>query len=461
MKRQTVVQTYILLISTALIGTHVFAGILSDYVYRPDPAYRYELIRTVQSDQGAGYILNMTSQTWRNKDEVNRTEWQHWVHIAVPRTVKHTTALLIIDSNYNGSREPEGIDGGLAATAVRTQSVAVKVQMIPNEPLRFPGEDHDRWEDDIIAYSWDKYLTTGDSDWPLQLPMVKSAVRGMDTVQNFIARLTGNLHIDSFVVAGASKRGWTTWLTAAVDKRVVAIAPVVIDMLNTQESFDHHFAVYGFYAPAVAPYEKMKIFDRIDTPMSDKLMQIVDPYVYRDRLTMPKFMINSAGDQFFLPDSWRFYFDGLKGVKYLRYVPNCGHGLKDTDALESLNIFYQSILEGWKLPQFTFSHPGPDTIRVTCKDAPSSVLLWQATNPDARDFRDDVFGKKYTSTPLTANTDGSYTATVDKPDKGFTAFFVELTFPSPGPFPYKFTTGTRIIPDTEPFAKKLKEKKKQ
>lgn len=37
--------------------------------------------------------------------------------------------------------------------------------------------------------------------------------------------------LKNFVVGGASKRGWTTWTTAAVDDRVVAIVPVVIDLL--------------------------------------------------------------------------------------------------------------------------------------------------------------------------------------------------------------------------------------
>ena len=66
MKRQATAQTYILLTGTLLIGAHAFAGILSDYVYRPDPAYRYELVRTVQSDQGAGNKLIMVKYLSEN-----------------------------------------------------------------------------------------------------------------------------------------------------------------------------------------------------------------------------------------------------------------------------------------------------------------------------------------------------------------------------------------------------------
>jgi len=74
----------------------------------------------------------------------------------------------------------------------------------------------------------------------------------MDTVTAFCRSPEGgNLTVDGFVVAGGSKRGWTTWTTAAVDRRVVAIAPMVIDLLNIVPSFQHHLAVYGYYAPAV------------------------------------------------------------------------------------------------------------------------------------------------------------------------------------------------------------------
>ena len=43
-------------------------------------------------------------------------------------------------------------------------------------------------------------------------------------------------------------------------------------------------------------------------------------------------------------------------------------------------------------------------------------------------------------------------AKVDKPAEGFTAFFVELTFGSPAEHSFKFTSGTRVIPDVRPYA---------
>ena len=61
-----------------------------------------------------------------------------------------------------------------------------------------------------------------------------------------------------FVVSGASKRGWTTWTTAAVDRRVVAIAPAVIDLLNVVPSFTHHWQAYGAWSDAVKDYVEQK-----------------------------------------------------------------------------------------------------------------------------------------------------------------------------------------------------------
>ena len=82
---------------------------------------------------------------------------------------------------------------------------------------------------------------------------------------------------------------------------------------------------------------------------------------------------------------------------------------------------------------------------------PTEVRLWQGNNPKARDFRVDTIGKTFTSTVLTVGADGTWVGKVDKPAAGWTAYFVELTYPSASPYPFKFTTEVSVIPDTLPY----------
>ena len=140
--------------------------------------------------------------------------------------------------------------------------------------------------------------------------------------------------------------GWTTWCTAAVDKRVAAIVPSSIDCLNNGLSMRHHVAVYGFYTLAVGDYYRQHIMQQTTNPRMKLLYDIEDPYSYRDRLTMPKYIVNASGDQYFCPDSSQFYFDALPGEKYLRYVPNVAHNLKGSDARESVAAFYYTVITG-------------------------------------------------------------------------------------------------------------------
>src|SRR5437899_12529209 len=121
------------------------------------------------------------------------------------------------------------------------------------------------------------------------------------------------------------------------------------------------------------------------TPEYKALMKIEEPYQYRQRLTMPKFIINAAGDQFFLPDSSQFYFKDLPGMKYLRYVPNTDHSLKGGDAYETLLACYHAIVNQVPLPRFSWTVEKDSSLRVVAIDKPTAVQLWQATNPDARD----------------------------------------------------------------------------
>ncbi len=424
---------------------------LDRYVRTPDPNYKYELVRTIPGRGYTGFVLRMTSQQWRAAGEIDRPLWKHWLTVIKPDTVASSTGFLFIGGGSYREEPPARQDAFYPQLAAYTRSVVAELRDIPNEPLTFKVEGQPRTEDEIIAYTWAKYLKTGDESWPLRLPMTKAAVRALDTVTAFCASDGGGVKVDRFVVSGGSKRGWTTWTTAAVDNRVIGIIPAVIDLLNVIPSFEHHYRVYGFYAPAVKDYETMGLMNVSETRRYRALMDLVDPYSYRERFTMPKFLVNSAGDQFFLPDSSQFYFDDLPGEKYLRYVPNSDHSLKDTDARESLAAFYDAVLRGAPRPRFSWKFER-DGISVTATDKPSEVKLWQATNPKARDFRLESIGPAYTATVLEGR-DGTYTARVEKPAKGWTAYFVELTFPTGRRYPFKFTTPVRVTPDTLPYPK--------
>ena len=428
---------------------------LDQYVAKPDSSYRWELVKTIPGDGYTAYVIDMASQSWRSPSEVSRTLWKHWLTVIRPDKVASTTGFLFITGGSNDDKVPSKVDPNLIDIAVTAKTVTSEIRMVPNQPLAFPDDgNRPLTEDGIISYTWDKFLRGGDDQWPARLPMTKSAVRAMDTVTAFCREQQGGaLTVDKFVAAGGSKRGWTTWTTAAVDKRVVAIEPLVIDLLNIQPSFEHHWRVYGFWAPAIKDYEDRGIMDWTGTKRYRELMTIVEPFSYRDRLTMPKFLINAAGDQFFVPDSAQFYFDELQGEKYIRYVPNADHSLKNTDARESMIAFYDAFIQGKPRPRFSWTFEKDGTIRVNAKDKPSAVRLWQAINPDKRDFRLETIGPAYSSTELKDEGNGSFVARMHPPAKGWTAYFVELTFPTGGKYPFKFTTPVRVTPDRYPFPK--------
>jgi PhoPQ-activated pathogenicity-related protein len=425
---------------------------LDDYVAAPDYAYEWKLVDTVVAGGTKTAVIRLHSQRWRTEKDVDRPLWEHWLTVTIPDKLTTDRCFLMIGGGSHTSGQPKGPDGIVAAIAAATGGVVAELKNIPNQPLVFHNDGEPRSEDDLIGYSWSQFLETGDPTWLPRLPMVKSVVRAMDCITEFSASEGGGQRrVNKFVVAGGSKRGWTTWLAGAADNRVEAIVPIVIDVANARPSFMNHAQTYGFWAEAIGNYYQHKILQRFDHPRMQRLYDIVDPYSYLERLTMPKYIVNASGDQFFLPNSSKFYYSELLGEKLLRYVPNADHGLKNSDAVQSIAAFFHMINTGKSAPQYDWTFQEDGSIRVNSKNKPIRVELWRANNPNARDFRLQTIGPAFQGTVLTASEGGQYVAPPPPTQPGWTASFVELTFDVGAPFPLKVTTGVNVTPDTYPY----------
>lgn len=425
---------------------------LDDYIAKKDPTFEWRLAETRQAADHTVFAIELTSQTWRKPEEVNRTVWKHWLMVVRPKDVASTTGFLFIGGGSHRDTPPDMVEPYMSKMAVGTKSIVASLTNVPNQPLEFTGGGRKMVEDDLITFTWNKYIDTKDKEWPARLPMVKSAVRAMDAVQAFAAsNECGNLTVDKFAVAGGSKRGWTTWCTAAVDSRVVAVVPMVIDVLNVRKSMREHLEAYGFWAPSVGDYVRGGLTLKENDPGYIELLGIEDPYVYRDRFKMPKLVLNAAGDQFFTPTSSRLYFHDLPEDKYLRYVPNTDHSMRESDARETLAAFYESVIRGLKRPKYSWKFLENGGIRVETPDQPKEVKVWHGHNPNARDFRLEEVGQIYTSTPVTAVEPGVYVGKIDAPKQGFTAYFVELTYDLGATYPLKITTDVRVLPEVFPY----------
>lgn len=415
-------------------------GELAAYVARPDDTFSHQEVTSgrVGSAEYVEYLL--TSQTWRG------IAWKHQLFVLRPANMKADArqALLFIHGGrwkpeYEGERKQAELPREAALFARLAESIQAPVavlRQVPFQPL------FERREDALIAYTFDQYLRTGESDWPLLMPMVKSAARAMDAVQA-ICRQRWGATVDSFTVAGASKRGWTAWLTAAVDGRVMALAPMVIDVLNMREQIKHQRATWGELSEQIGDYSSLELPERLETERGDLLLSIVDPFNYREQLTQPKLILLSTNDRYWPLDALNFYWPELQDPKHVLYVPNQGHGLRDVDrVIGGLSAVHRYAATGKALPRTAWSISVRDRsliVNVKPDRAPRRVLVWSARSP-TRDFRD----AHWSSRPCEKTRDG-FVCSAQRADRGYSAVFAETAFRDPGSPVFSTTTTVCLV----------------
>lgn len=406
------------------------ASPLQEFLAQPDSVFAWKLTEKIEAPQGRIYDIELTSQAWMDMT------WKHVLMVYEPSQCKHKDHVLLFITGGGHLNKPN--DGDRAMAMGMAQLCSARVAMlhqVPNQPL-LGG----RTEDDLITDTFLFHLATGDKRWPLLFPMVKSAKRAMDCLEQ-LATKEWNTVVKGFVVTGASKRGWTTWLTGASDKRVIAIAPMVIDTLNFPRQMKYQLETWGRYSEQILDYERKGLIDRLKDDPNVPLWQWVDPWHYRSQLTVPKLIINGTNDRYWTVDALNNYWDDLEGPAHVRYVPNAGHNLQGgrEGAITTLATFFQHSVEGKTLPTVGWKHETVgDTLRLTIqpKSPPTGVRLWTATS-DSKDFR----SAKWSSSPVKESV-GSFVSEVPKPEQGHVALYGEILFKAYG-HEYSITTQIR------------------
>jgi PhoPQ-activated pathogenicity-related protein len=411
---------------------------LPAYLARPDATYTWKLLSNDTTDVGTVLSVDLVSQTWQG------IVWKHQLTIYEPKQLTYPDAALLFITGGSTDRKPRPEDHALGQELARLCGARVAIlPQVPNQPLL-----GDRKEDDLITETFVRYLETKDENWPLLFPMVKSAVRAMDAVQELGQQR--NLPVKRFIVTGASKRGWTTWLTGAMDERVVGIAPMVIPTLNFRKQIPHQKEAFGEFSEQIQDYVRRGLLKDFDSPEKSELWTMVDPHTFLDRLAQkPILQINGTNDPYWTLDSMNLFWDDIKGPKYVLYVPNTGHGLDKERGyrmtLHGIGGFFRHVISGRPLPTISWSigeKPGdPEqalSLTITTDPPAKSCRIWTAEST-TQDFR-----------PATWKDHGPYGESKSfglsrgAPKSGWAAVFGDLEFEIDG-IDYHLSTQIGIV----------------
>lgn len=346
--------------------------------------------------------------------------WRHTLLVQKPRKPSTEAKGAILYITGDGPRAGDELELNLLSNASGL-TIAMLFD-IPNQPLALPGGQPLR-EDDLIAETFARHLDDGKTP-PLLFPMTRAALRAMDAVQ----KETG---IDRFVVIGASKRGWTTWLAGTTgDPRIAGIAPMVYDNLNLPEQMRGQLASWGKYSEMIEAYTELGLQAKLETPAGRNLSASVDPYARLSGLKAPVLVVNGTNDRYWPVDALKAYWPAIKTPKWLLEIPNNPHGLNDrTRLVATVGAFARRALTGTVVtPKWSLSQRGGELrFAVSGLKGIRRTELWTATSA-TRDFRDS----KWTRSALPPGTRPEEASIVRlSGDRSYLAVFAEATVADP------------------------------
>jgi len=122
----------------------------------------------------------------------------------------------------------------------------------------------------------------------------------MRAAQSFINdEKIGN--VSKWMTTGVSKRGWTTWLTGAVECEtcvdVIGLVPIVPIVPPFDNEIHYQWRSYGGFTWAFRDYLDAGMMQQLDDPVWHNATLVIDPQYYVDRLAkIPKHIIVATDD---------------------------------------------------------------------------------------------------------------------------------------------------------------------
>ena len=373
------------------------------------------------------FFLSSTGFSYTISSTIDGKIWKgiHWYHrliIIIPRSLLIKDYILL---HIEGTKSPQRILRYFEPFSEKLKMPIAVIFDIPNQPL-FGGLK----EDSLVAYTFRKFIQTQDPNWIIFSPMIRSVREAMNYLENYFSQHF-DIRLKGFILSGISKRGWTTYLTAAKDRRVKGIIPLSFDNVNFLKTIPHQLDQWGSYSADLIDYSKDGLLDMLSTSIGKKLLSFVDPWYMRKKLKIPKLIVVGTNDTYWTIDAASLYFYGLWGSNYIYYMPNRGHSLGwDKKIIETLKRFILSVARHYNLARFKFSYyyvPKENRVYFKIKSKkvrPKNASIWYAMSY-TKDFRNAVFREK----PLFfSSTEKSFFGWLWLPESRFMAIYPEVEY---------------------------------
>ncbi|MCX8064122.1 MAG: PhoPQ-activated pathogenicity-related family protein, partial [Candidatus Hydrogenedentes bacterium] len=427
--------------------------------------------RLYSKSKGTGYtayFLELTSQSW-HPEKTFPPVWRHWLTLLVPNRRTKDSALLTLTSGLSSPEKPMSeIPLSLVSISASTNSIVAILEGFPIDPTGYyetPSNKVELKDIDFFIWSLRQYYDTNDPSWIVLLPMVKSVVSAINAIQEFILKdLKSEIPVKEFVLC-AEAPFFACWLVPAVDERVIGIAGINNFVYNI-EVLIKNYLINEISLPSLfEEVDNKGLLQHFETQEGERLLNIIDPYNYRQFLKIPKLIVSYNGPSHsnfsFLaeevaseipdPIHWTL-FPHLSLSREPVFLSQNLNVLssktpvapKIYDFRDTLHVFYHRVINRKELPSILWNITPEGKCSAKISEEVVEARAWFCIKGSKNELIHDQ--SSWQMILMTEIAEGTYEANLNLPKENYKAVFIEVVFPSLSGTNFPITSPIHIIP---------------